>query len=86
MIDLQTAFALYEKYGRFTFVTLNGDMIDQSGFIEGGAAPKVDETLFGRRHALEELRNTLPLQDDAIQKLHEQIEELDVKIDPDIGM
>ncbi len=78
--DLQTAFALYEKYGRFTFVTLNGDMIDQSGFIEGGAAPKVDETLFGRRHALEELRNTLPLQDDAIQKLHEQIEELDVKI------
>jgi chromosome segregation protein len=78
--DLQTAFALYEKYGRYTYVTLNGDMIDQTGFIEGGAAPKVDETLFGRRHALDELRNTLPVREAALQKLHEEIEKLDEKI------
>lgn len=78
--DLQTAFSLYEKYGRFTYVTLNGDMIDQAGFIEGGAPPKIDETLFGRRHTLDELRGTLPIREEALQNLHREIEELEGKI------
>ncbi len=78
--DLQTAFTLYEKYGQFTFVTLNGDMIDRSGFIEGGAAPKVDETLFGRRHSLEELLTLIPQHETRLDDLHKQIEELENKI------
>ncbi len=75
--DLQTAFVLNEKYGQFTFVTLNGDIIDRSRFIEGGAATKVDETLFGRRHTLKELTTLLPRHETRLDELRKQIEELE---------
>lgn len=78
--DLQTAFTLYQKFGKYTYVTLNGDLIDTTGFIEGGAAPKVDETLFGRRHTLEELRNVIPQRELELQNLHSKIEVIDNKI------
>jgi len=78
--DLQTAFALAEKFPEFTYTTLNGDVIDSSGLIEGGAAPRLDETLFGRRQLLEDLKIQYPKRETVLRELKDRMDAIESRI------
>ncbi|MDR3665852.1 MAG: chromosome segregation protein SMC [Ignavibacteriaceae bacterium] len=78
--SLETAFSLSAKYNMFNFVTMNGDYIDQSGIIEGGSAPRLDDSLFGRKQLLENLKNEFPRKEIELEKLHLTIEEKEHRI------
>jgi len=78
--SLDNAFHLSAKYPRFNYATLNGDYIESSGLIEGGSAPKLDDTLFGRKQLLENLKNEFPQREAALEKLRLQISETEEKI------
>ena len=57
---LDSAIELQRKYQKFSFVTLEGDVVKSNGIIEAGSAPQLDETLFGRKQYLENLAKELP--------------------------
>lgn len=77
--NLENAFALSMKYKGFHFTTLNGDVILPDGCIEGGAAPKLDDTLFGRRQMLEDLKKEFPIKEAALTETQKNIEFLEKK-------
>ncbi len=54
--DLDNALELIKKYPEITFVTVNGDIIHPNGIVEAGSLPKMDETLFGRKQLIENLK------------------------------
>ncbi len=58
--DLDSAITLHRKYPKFSFVTLEGDFVKSDGIIEAGSAPQLDETLFGRKQHLENLKKEVP--------------------------
>lgn len=71
--DLDNAFALYKKYPQFNFATLNGDFISSDGIIEAGSEPKLDDSLFGRKQLLENLKNELPSHERKLIELQKDI-------------
>lgn len=71
--DLDSAFALYKKYPQFNFATLNGDFISSNGIIEAGSEPKLDDSLFGRKQLLENLKNELPSHERKLVELQKEI-------------
>ncbi|MFO7446734.1 MAG: chromosome segregation protein SMC [Ignavibacteriaceae bacterium] len=84
---LDSAFDLSRKYTEFNYATLNGDYIDSSGVIEGGSAPRLDDTLFGRKQLLENLKKEFPQREAGLEKLRlkitateEKINEIDLKV------
>ncbi|MCX6151467.1 MAG: chromosome segregation protein SMC [Ignavibacteriales bacterium] len=79
--DLESAFVLSKKYRGFNFTTLNGDFIHESGLIEAGSLPKLDETLFGRKKLLQNLRNEFPKYEANLEKIKAQIRETEEKIE-----
>jgi chromosome segregation protein len=90
--SLDAAITLSEKYNNFNFVTLNGDYIDSAGIIEAGSAPGLDDTLFGRKKLLENLKEEYPQHEAGLLKLRIEIEEtegllnsIDLKILSDKG-
>ncbi len=78
--NLDSAFRLSIQYDNFKYVTLNGDYLDQSGVIEGGSAPRLDDSLFGRKQLLENFKNEFPDREKALYLLHKQIEETEIRI------
>jgi chromosome segregation protein len=78
--SLDNAFPLSSKYPMFSFVTLNGDYIDRSGVIEGGSEPKLDDSLFGRKQLLENLKNEFPQKEKYLENLRVVIDEQEQKI------
>jgi chromosome segregation protein len=74
---LDDAITLSDKYSGFNFVTLNGDYVDSSGIIEAGSAPGLDDTLFGRKRLLENLKEDYPRHEAELLKLRKQIEKTD---------
>ncbi len=78
--NLDIAFNLSGKYERFNFATLNGDMIDKSGIVEGGSAPKLDDSLFGRKQLLENLKNEFPKREKSLAELRTKIEATEIQI------
>ena len=78
--DLETAFNLYNKYPGFNFSNLNGDYIDSNGIVEAGSAPRVDDTLFGRKHLLQNMRKEFPLREKQLADLQEMIKATEEKI------
>lgn len=85
--DLDTAFALSGKYADFSFATINGDYIDKSGIVESGSEPKLDDSLFGRKQLLENLRKEFPKKENELAGLKSKIatvenklEEIDLKV------
>lgn len=77
---LDIAFELSKKYSNFNFVTLNGDLIYSSGVIEAGSPPKLDDTLFGRKQLLENLKKDIPVNESILFTLSKEIEEIDDEI------
>jgi len=75
--ELENAFSISKKYRGFNFATLNGDLIYNSGVIEGGSKPKLDETLLGRKQLLENLQKEIPRREAALNKLRDEIESLE---------
>jgi chromosome segregation protein len=78
--SFDTAFILSEKYSGFNFATLNGDYIDANGIIEAGSTPKLDDSLFGRKQHLENLKNEFPGREENLQKLKIKIDETEEKL------
>ncbi len=78
--DLDTAFDLFNKYPGFNFANLNGDYIDANGIVEAGSAPKIDDTLFGRKHLLENMRKEYPVREKQLTELQKKIKEVEDKI------
>lgn len=56
--SIENALRLSKKYTDFNFVTLEGDYIDQFGIIEGGAIPRLDDSVFGRKQLLQNLKES----------------------------
>ena len=73
--NLDSALELSKKYSGFNFTTLNGDFVHESGLIDAGSSPKLDDTLFGRKQLLENLKNEFPLYEINLLKLKEEIRE-----------
>ena len=78
--ELSKALEFSIRYPEFNFATLEGDMIQSSGVIEAGSLPKQDETLFGRRQLLENLKKEFPKHESAIEKLKIHIAETEEKL------
>lgn len=78
--DLETAFNLFNKYPGFNFSNLNGDYIDSNGIVEAGSAPRVDDTLFGRKHLLQNMRKEFPVREKQLADLQERIKATEEKI------
>ncbi|KAB2841949.1 MAG: chromosome segregation protein SMC, partial [Melioribacteraceae bacterium] len=72
--SLDAAIDLSHKYTGYNFVTLEGDIVQSSGIVEAGSSPKQDETLFGRKQLLVNLKNELPNYQKNLEKLKEEIE------------
>ena len=77
---LESAFRLSVQYDSFNYVTLNGDYLDHSGVIEGGSAPRLDDSLFGRKQLLENYKNEFPNREKELFVLHQEIEETEAEI------
>ncbi|RJP72432.1 MAG: chromosome segregation protein SMC [Ignavibacteriales bacterium] len=84
--NLELAVELSKKYKGFNFTTLNGDLIHESGIIDAGSLPKLDETLFGRKKLLQNLRNDFPKYLSNLETLkndilvtEQQVEEINLK-------
>ncbi|QQS36391.1 MAG: chromosome segregation protein SMC [Ignavibacteriales bacterium] len=78
---LETALNLHRSYPSFTITTLNGDYLDKSGIVEAGSEPKPDDSLFGRKQLLENLKNEFPAKEKILGKLRDEIKETEEKID-----
>jgi chromosome segregation protein len=77
---LETAFSLSGKYKEFNFTTLNGDYFDKTGLVEGGSAPKLDDSLFGRKQLLENLKKQFPEKEKELFNLRTKIEDIESRI------
>lgn len=89
--DLDSAIALSLKHPDFRFVTLAGDLAEGSGLIESGS-PLVDESLFGKRQLLLEIKKEIPSKQKELDELSNKISEyesliskIDLKVLSDKG-
>lgn len=71
--SLESAITLNEKYPQFSFVTTDGDFVQMNGVVEAGSSPQLDETLFGRKQLLEDLKNEYPKYEENLDKIAEEI-------------
>jgi chromosome segregation protein len=85
--SLERSIELFPKYPDFNFTTTNGDFINSSGIVEGGSAPKLDDSLFGRKQILENLMNEFPRREqhletikEEITKVEETLNQIDLKV------
>jgi len=77
--DLDSAIDLSYKYPEFRFVTLDGDLAEGSGLIESGS-PVVDESLFGKRQLLIEIKKDIPFKQKELDELSVKISECETLI------
>jgi chromosome segregation protein len=78
--NLESALQLNQKYPEFNFTTLNGDLVESSGIIEAGSSPKLDETLFGRKQLIENLKNDYPRLEVILESTRKEIAKVEDKI------
>ncbi|MCK5456861.1 MAG: chromosome segregation protein SMC, partial [Melioribacteraceae bacterium] len=79
--NMESAISLNEKYPQFSFVTIDGDFVQMNGVVEAGSSPQVDETLFGRKQLLEDLKNEYPKYEENLKKIAEEIDHTEEKLD-----
>jgi len=80
------------KFPGFSFATLEGDFIDNSGLVESGSSTQADNSLFGRMQLLEDLKKDFPIEKQKLKELSNKVEEtenelnsIDLKILSDKG-
>lgn len=71
--DIETAFELFRKFRTFSYATLNGDLISKDGLITAGSEPRLDDTLFGRKKLLENLKSDFIKQEEQLSEIQEKI-------------
>ncbi len=71
--DLEKAFELNSKYGGFNFATINGDYVSKDGVIEAGSVPRLDDSLFGRKQFLENLKKEFPQHEKQLFETQQEI-------------
>lgn len=79
--ELDSALELSRKYPGFNFSTLNGDFVHESGIIDAGSSLKLDDSLFGRKQLLENLKNEFPKYEAGLQRIRKEIAETEEMID-----
>jgi len=77
--DLDSAIFLSQKFSDFRFVTLDGDLAEGTGLIESGS-PVADESLFGKRQLLLEIKKEIPLKQNELNELSKKISEYETSI------
>jgi chromosome segregation protein len=77
--DLDSAIYLSQKFPDFRFVTLDGDLAEGTGLIESGS-PVADESLFGKRQLLLEIKKEIPLKQNELNELSKRISEYEASI------
>jgi len=89
--DLESAIELSIKYPDFRFVTVDGDLAEGTGLIESGS-PSADESLFGKRQLLLEIKKEIPSKQKELSELSAKISEyesvigkIDLKVLSDKG-
>lgn len=90
--NLDDALKLSRTFSGFSFVTLDGEFADSSGVVEGGSPPKIDESLFGKKQYLDELKNELPQKQKELSELtrsikncEEDLSKIDLRVLSDKG-
>jgi chromosome segregation protein len=78
--NLETALELADRYPQFNFATLAGDYVHQSGVVEAGSEPTPDDTIFGRKLALEEALGEVPKREAALEERRRTIAEIEEKM------
>jgi len=78
--SLESAVKLNQKYPSFNFVTPQGDIIFTNGIIEAGGLANADDSLFGRKLLLENLRNEFPVINQKIETVKETIAQIESEI------
>ncbi|MBK8945521.1 MAG: chromosome segregation protein SMC [Ignavibacteriae bacterium] len=72
---LESAFNLIKIFPEFNFITVEGDYITSSGIVEAGSSESLEDSLFGRRKLLDDLKNEYPKLENNLSKLRNFIEE-----------
>ncbi len=73
--SIENALKLSKKYAEFNFVTADGDYIDQFGIIEGGSTPKLDDSVFGRKQLLQNLKEDFSKRENDLLVIKKKIDE-----------
>ncbi len=71
--DIEIAVSLNQKYPSFNFATLNGDIVFTNGIVEAGGALSLEDSLFGRKQMLENLKVELPNIQNKMAAIREEI-------------
>ena len=77
--DLDSAISLSQKFSDFRFVTLDGDLAEGTGLIESGS-PVIDESLFGKRQLLLEIKKDIPSKQNELNELSKKISDYEFAI------
>ena len=78
--SIENAIKLSKKYSEFNFVTIDGDYIDQFGIIEGGSVPKLDDSVFGRKQLLQNLKADFSKRENELVSTKEKINETEYNL------
>ncbi|MFH0733097.1 MAG: chromosome segregation protein SMC [bacterium] len=74
MVDsLSAAIKLNQKYPGYNFTTIEGDIIYSNGIVEAGSLLNLDDSLFGRKLLLENLKNEYPVLNNKLELIREEI-------------
>ena len=77
--DFDNALLLSKKFPEFRFVTLDGDVVEGTGLIEAGSS-KEDESLFGKRQLLDEIKKDIPSKEKELDEVTGNISEYEKRI------
>lgn len=78
--DLTEAVDLSKRFPQFNFATLEGDLVHNNGIITAGSLPKLDDSIFGRKQMLEDLKNEFPKYEGRLRTVQKEIEEKEKEI------
>ena len=72
---LKDGIRLSKIYPEFDYVTIEGEFITKSGIVEASSSEKLDDSIFGRRQLLDNLKEEYPKLEINLKKIREVIEE-----------
>lgn len=78
--SFDNALKLSRKYNEFNFVTVAGDYIDQYGIVEGGSIPKPDDSVFGRKQLLQNLKVDFSKREKGLISVKEKIDQTENRL------
>lgn len=78
--SLSLAIELAQKYPNNNFSTIDGDIIYSNGIVEAGGLANLDDSLFGRKLLLENLKNEYPVLNTKLEEVRNEILEVETEI------